>query len=479
MPAQPGLLVHPAAESVRLLARPPLADADAAVRALVAEGAEASEASVHDLRVALRRVRSLLRAYEPQFQDTVTGKLRRRLRKLARRTGAVRDADVQIDWLRRTARRLPPEEVATVRALVARLHDRRRREMGRLWPRLEADWPPLHEALTAAFARFTAVAVVGAVPPLPTLAAVAAPLVREHAAAVALRMAAFAAEPGDTAAAHAARIAGKRLRYLLEPLAEELPAADELVGRLRRLQDALGAVQDAAVRIGTIGALADGSGSGGDGRAPGTAGAEAAAVWLPPALAAAMERAQVTALEAARRRWLPRVPRLLRAAAAVAGELEALGASGVEIERKYLLRRLPPRVRRLRPRAIEQGYLPGERLIERLRRVTAPDGSVRRYRTVKGGAGVARLEIEEEAEAQLFEALWPLTAGRRVLKQRYVVPDGPLRWEIDEFTDRELVLAEVELPDADTNPAPPGWLAPYVVREVTDEAAYLNASLAQ
>ncbi len=52
-------------------------------------------------------------------------------------------------------------------------------------------------------------------------------------------------------------------------------------------------------------------------------------------------------------------------------------------------------------------------------------------------------------------------------------------WEIDEFTDRELVLAEVELPAPDMVPEPPEWLGPYVVRDVTDEPEYLNANLAR
>lgn len=155
------------------------------------------------------------------------------------------------------------------------------------------------------------------------------------------------------------------------------------------------------------------------------------------------------------------------------------GQDGIEIERKYLLRSLPPVAGAVPPDRIEQGYLPGERLVERVRRVTAADGTVRGFRTVKAGEGVARLEIEEETSPELLDALWPLTAGRRVLKERHVVDDGGLRWEVDRFTDRELALAEVELPDAATEPALPAWLAPYVVREVTGERAYVNAVLAR
>jgi CYTH domain-containing protein len=150
----------------------------------------------------------------------------------------------------------------------------------------------------------------------------------------------------------------------------------------------------------------------------------------------------------------------------------------VEIERKYLLAALPEAVRGAESVEIDQGWLPGERLQERLRR--ASNGAEDRfYRTVKLGRGITRTEIEEEAPRQLFEQLWPLTDGRRLRKRRYYVPEGALTWEIDEFLDRELVLAEVELPAPETQVSLPGWLAPLVEREVTGEAAYLNVNLAQ
>jgi CYTH domain-containing protein len=92
---------------------------------------------------------------------------------------------------------------------------------------------------------------------------------------------------------------------------------------------------------------------------------------------------------------------------------------------------------------------------------------------------VSRLELEEETSRELFERIWPLTAGRRLVKRRYRVRADELTWEIDQFLDRDLVLAEVELPAADTPVEPPAWLSPYLVREVTDEAEYTNLRLAR
>ena len=127
---------------------------------------------------------------------------------------------------------------------------------------------------------------------------------------------------------------------------------------------------------------------------------------------------------------------------------------------------------------MSQGFLPGETIVERLRKTTRPDGSTKYVRTIKLGRGVSRVEIEEEISDELFEALWPLTEGRRVRKRRYQLADEDLTWEIDRFLDRELVLAEVELSSVGT-PILPEWLRPHVVREVTDEAAFVNANLAR
>lgn len=150
----------------------------------------------------------------------------------------------------------------------------------------------------------------------------------------------------------------------------------------------------------------------------------------------------------------------------------------MEIERKWLLSALPPRVVDVPPATLCQGYLPGEVLIERIRQVRR-DGSTRWVRTVKLGSGISRIEVEEETTPELGQALFALTAGRRVTKRRYAVDDGALTWEIDEFTDRELVLAELELPSADTAVSIPAWLAPWVVREVTGNRDFTNWQLAR
>lgn len=196
------------------------------------------------------------------------------------------------------------------------------------------------------------------------------------------------------------------------------------------------------------------------------------ALHLALAAAGAALRAQRSADAEAPTPTAPTPPAALTPRAAPSG-------APVEIERKFLLRELPAQVHGLDGIRIAQGWLPGERLRERLRRSVFPDGRVEWTRTVKLGAGVTRLEIEEATDPVLFESLWPFTSAARIEKIRYCVPDGDVTWEVDRFLDRDLVLAEVELPSADTAVAPPAWLAPYIVRDVTDEAEYVNANLAR
>lgn len=151
----------------------------------------------------------------------------------------------------------------------------------------------------------------------------------------------------------------------------------------------------------------------------------------------------------------------------------------VEIERKYLLSGMPTLPASLDVLDVDQGYIPGTQVLERLRRQRHRDGRERYFRTVKLGSGVERIELEDETDRKTFEHLWVLTAGARLRKRRHIVANGADHWEIDEFLDRALVLAELEIPRADARIAMPDWLKAVLVREVTDERDYTNRSLAK
>ena len=57
--------------------------------------------------------------------------------------------------------------------------------------------------------------------------------------------------------------------------------------------------------------------------------------------------------------------------------------------------------------------------------------------------------------------------------------DYGVQWEIDQFLDRELVIADVTVSERDAPVVVPEWLEPYIVREVTGDGAYTSLALAR
>ena len=84
--------------------------------------------------------------------------------------------------------------------------------------------------------------------PVPSrkFAAVAAPLIAAQATSLGERLGSIESIQ-DQAVAHSARLAAKRLRYLLEPIAAGVNGGTALIKRLRNLQDTIGEMHDVHV----------------------------------------------------------------------------------------------------------------------------------------------------------------------------------------------------------------------------------------
>ena len=237
------LVTLPAERAVRLLA---LSLLDVMVEQHDSLVASDGSDAVHDFRVAVRRLRSCLRAYEPQLRGSVPRRARRDLRKLADAAGDRRDLDVRLAWLAEQRATLTRREQVGAEALRAMLDTRR----------VEAS-DVLRRALAKRFAR--------AVDRLRTRLAVYETTVQPEGDGRTESFAAIAAEHAralgealeerltdvhtvdDDAAAHRARITAKRLRYLLEPIRAVIPDGAELIEQLTSLQDTLGELHDAHV----------------------------------------------------------------------------------------------------------------------------------------------------------------------------------------------------------------------------------------
>ncbi len=148
-----------------------------------------------------------------------------------------------------------------------------------------------------------------------------------------------------------------------------------------------------------------------------------------------------------------------------------------EIERKFLLSKLPEEVADQEPVIIKQGYLSVDSGREiRVRARSDQPGGDKYYLTVKDGLGLSRAEVELALSVDQFELLWPLTAAQRLEKSRYIYAYGIYKVEIDVYEQAfaPLILAEVEFESSEASAAftPPAWFG----QEVTTEANYANAA---
>lgn len=190
--------------------------------------------ALHDFRVALRRLRSALRAYRRWLERAAARKIRTRLRELGHRTNQGRDAEVQAGWIERSGAYDAEDREGDAEKLMRKLRkvraprtSRIQREVGTLAARIRERLARVHDEGEPFAAAYSS-------------------LVTRHVNELASRLAAVNADDQEEEI-HEARIAAKRLRYLLEPMTEESSTAADLLPRLERLQDLLGEIHDAHV----------------------------------------------------------------------------------------------------------------------------------------------------------------------------------------------------------------------------------------
>lgn len=446
--------------------------------------------NLHDYRVTLRRLRVLTDTYHEYLEDSVSGKVARRLGGLTDLTAPGRDLEVNLQWIESRVPDTGEKEHAGLVWLRDRMVSEREQEESRLRDKMPGRMRKLETQLRKRLSRYSCPVDREHFSQDDTFAAVTARLLREHTEVLRQRLAEIELPCDETL--HHARISGKLLRYVVEPVAPHVAGGRELVGQLRSLQRVLGEITDACALARTVTGLSREATREHGQRIAGVlssldhleSGQLQQERELDPSpglyeLALALQKSIADAFRDFQTEWRRgRSDELLALAAAVSHSLADRHQLPSEVERKYLLRCLPQAAGGVPPLEIAQGYLPGTRIRERIRAVVT-GSEAHWYRTIKLGAGISRVEIEEEISGSLFESLWPLTAGRRLRKRRYLVPDGDLTWEIDEFLDRDLFLAEVELHDQDMAPELPDWLAPCVDREVTGEEGFLNVKLAR
>jgi CHAD domain-containing protein len=215
---------------------------------------------LHDLRVSIRRARSVLRELKRVHDPAERKRLRDELRWAQALTGPVRDLDVQLlEWEKLTGL-LPPERAADLEPLRVLLARRRERELVKLRRGLRG------ERFKAALERWRAIAMT---PPAeedaedrPDAAAPIEAVAGERIRKVYRRMVRDGSAIDDDSpdeALHDLRKRGKELRYLLELFGDPFPrgVVKPMRSTLKDLQDVLGRFQDRAVQVELLRELRD------------------------------------------------------------------------------------------------------------------------------------------------------------------------------------------------------------------------------
>ena len=148
----------------------------------------------------------------------------------------------------------------------------------------------------------------------------------------------------------------------------------------------------------------------------------------------------------------------------------------MEIERKFLVNRLPKEMEATKGLPIQQGYfsLRDQNVEIRLRQQSS-----RYWVAIKAGHGFVRLEEEIQISARSFKALWPLVREVSVTKTRHRIAYGRHTIEVDIYHGRQqgLITADVEFSSTKDAKAfrPPAWLG----KEITGNRRYANQVMAR
>lgn len=243
----------PAAAAARDVVKATIATSRTLLLAHLSAAREGEAEGVHQSRVALRRLRSDLRTFEPLLDAAWVDDLRSRMRVLAATLGTVRDDDVHLRRVDAYASRGGVHGVSGVAGVVERLQRERAQHRAELRAMLDdpttarllddlraaADDPPTSPSADAPADE------------------VVAPLVRKRWKRLRRAVTALDDEPSDRDL-HRLRIKVKQVRYASMAVAPVYgkPAA-RLARRLGRLQDALGVVSDAAALSARLRAITD------------------------------------------------------------------------------------------------------------------------------------------------------------------------------------------------------------------------------
>jgi CHAD domain-containing protein len=201
--------------------------------------------AVHQFRVTLRRLRTTLKLYRLDVDWAISPEGRQALKRLASRSGDCRDLEIQRTWLGARAGEMTRGAPTSLMGLIDRVTADERATRTRLRRAIGRSFPLVRREMLRAARR-----PGGRVTPEPretaNMGLVLRRLVTETTGRVEAALGAIQSVT-DVTGGHRARIAVKQLRYLLEPVADELEGGKAAVARLADLQATLGELHDRQV----------------------------------------------------------------------------------------------------------------------------------------------------------------------------------------------------------------------------------------
>lgn len=155
----------------------------------------------------------------------------------------------------------------------------------------------------------------------------------------------------------------------------------------------------------------------------------------------------------------------------------------IEIERKFLLKSIPEEI----PSEvikIEQWYQKRNGVWERVRKCDSSSNGVYFVHTIKKtiskGVNMEDEKMIEEEEYNSFVSSCAISSNesRFITKERWVYPQGDLKWEVDIFhSGHHLVVAEIEIPTKTFKFEIPNFIGSKLLLEVTGMKQFSNKNL--
>lgn len=144
----------------------------------------------------------------------------------------------------------------------------------------------------------------------------------------------------------------------------------------------------------------------------------------------------------------------------------------IEIERKFLIKELPLKFEETIH--IRQYYLSNsQNLVQRLR-IFNQEKAIMSFK--EKTSKISKYEFEYTIPLKDANKMISIADVPFIDKKRHIIHIDSLKWEIDEFLDKNkgLIIAEVELKTENQSISIPNWIG----KEVTDDRKYYNYNLA-